>query len=296
MTTDAMPAAADPPGSSPHPRRFRFRGTTSRVRTALLGMAVLSFLLSSSSLGWLMLVLALVLGVFGVREYFNMSLLTGARGSRTLAMVATAALILLGTLPPVEFGHVMVPVLYMLFVLVCIVQMLRYGSDDAYRSVSAAFLGPFYIGVPLAFAMQIMQVDRMFLLFGLLSVWMSDTGGYIAGRKFGKTKLAPDLSPKKTVEGLVGGVVLSVVVAALYKLSAPAVAFPYSWPTVLILSASLALLSPIGDLAESALKRDAGVKDSGKTGTGHGGVLDRTDSLLFCLAVLYGYLVIRGTL
>lgn len=259
-------------------------------------MAILAFCLSSPALWWVLLALALALGIFGVREFYTMSVLTGAQSSRTLATAATAGIIMLGMLPPSEFAHVLLPTLYVFFMAVCILHMRRHGSDDAYRSFAVAFLGPFYVGVPLALTMQIMQVDRMFLLFGLLSVWMADTGGYAAGRKFGKTKLAPNLSPKKTVEGLIGGVVLSMAVAAIFKFLAPGVAFPYSWTTVLGLSALLALLSPVGDLAESALKRDAGVKDSGKTGTGHGGVLDRTDSLLFCLTILYAYLVIRGTL
>lgn len=294
-TSPTSSTSPEPAAGSPR-RRFRMRGTTSRVRTALAGMALLSFLLGSPSLWWVLLAIVLALGIFGVREYHTMAGLTGAHGSLALAIAATVAVILFGLLPAAQFGRAVVPLLYFYLILVAIVQMRRQGAADAFRSMPVAFYGPFYVGVPLALALQIMQADRMFLLFGLLSVWMADTGGYVAGKKFGRTKLAPTLSPKKTVEGLIGGVVFSVGVAVIYKWAAPEVAFPYGWGTVLGLSAFLALLSPVGDLAESVLKRDAGVKDSGKTGTGHGGVLDRIDSLLFCTAVLYGYLVWRGTL
>ena len=335
--------------------RFRLGGTTSRVRSALVGMGVLSGLLSDPSPAWVLGIAAVFMaglavreerrarrtpgvraswvfeagaaaaavltglvvasaagwvtltvptsgqvmaamcvgmGLLAVREFRGLALGVGALGSRGLVQSGTALLIVLGwLLPPPEFGHVLVPVLVMLLIAAFAVHMARHGADDALRSVPISFFGPVYVGVPLALAMQILQVDRMFLLFGLLCVWMSDTGAYAAGRQFGRTKLAPVLSPKKTVEGFVGGIALAMAVAALFKLGAPASSFRHGWPATLGLALATGVLAPVGDLAESALKRDAGVKDSGRSGTGHGGVLDRLDSLLFCFVLMYGYLV-----
>ena len=121
------------------------------------------------------------------------------------------------------------------------------------------------------------------LLLALMVVWGTDTGAYFAGRAFGKRKLAPRISPNKTVAGLVGGAALGVLVAVVgaWILGTP--------PGQLVLVALVALLtvlfSVVGDLLESLLKRHVGVKDSGNLIPGHGGVMDRIDSVLAALPV-----------
>jgi CDP-diglyceride synthetase len=113
-------------------------------------------------------------------------------------------------------------------------------------------------------------------LFGL--VWAMDIGAYFAGRAWGRRKLAPRLSPGKTVEGLLGGLLAALGVAVAARVLWPE-RFP-AWPWWIGLCAVVALVSVAGDLYESRLKRRAGVKDSGRLLPGHGGVLDRVDSLL----------------
>src|SRR5690606_25983649 len=108
-------------------------------------------------------------------------------------------------------------------------------------------------------------------------------GAYFVGRKFGRHQMTPNLSPKKTVEGLLGGIATCCLVAVLFKLLIPNVSFPYSLAHIVPLAAIIGVAAPIGDLAESVLKRDCGVKDSGNSLGGHGGVLDRIDSMLFCM-------------
>jgi phosphatidate cytidylyltransferase len=121
------------------------------------------------------------------------------------------------------------------------------------------------------------------LLLALLLVWAADTGAYFAGRRFGKRKLAPRISPNKTVEGLAGGVLLAVVVAMV---GAPlAGATLAQMPAVALVAVATILASVTGDLFESLLKRHIGVKDSGDLIPGHGGVLDRMDSVLAALPV-----------
>jgi phosphatidate cytidylyltransferase len=125
------------------------------------------------------------------------------------------------------------------------------------------------------------------LLFALLVNWAGDTGAYFAGRAFGKHKLAPEVSPKKTWEGAAASVVASVVVAGGYVLTLiPEI--PAVHVVVLAILANIA--GQLGDLVESAMKRGAGVKDSGAILPGHGGFLDRVDSTLFALPVTYAYL------
>ena len=117
-------------------------------------------------------------------------------------------------------------------------------------------------------------------------VMMTDTGAYYTGRTIGRHKLAPRISPGKTIEGAIGGFVMAVVTGLLCKLS-----FFREIPIThaLVLGAVIGAIGQIGDLAESMLKRAAGVKDSGAILPGHGGMLDRVDSLLFCAPVLYYY-------
>jgi phosphatidate cytidylyltransferase len=123
------------------------------------------------------------------------------------------------------------------------------------------------------------------LLFALALVWAADIGAYFAGRAFGRRKLAPAVSPGKTWEGVAGGVALALVVAAiagnwLFGLSGPA------WAPFLLLCVAVVLISIVGDLGESLLKRQAGAKDSGTLLPGHGGMLDRIDSLLAALPAM----------
>ena len=121
------------------------------------------------------------------------------------------------------------------------------------------------------------------LLTSLAAIWAADTGAYFAGRYLGRHKLAPRISPNKTVEGLLGGVVIGTIIAMLFSRLADASLSDL--PKVAIVAAASILVSVVGDLFESLLKRHAGKKDSGTLIPGHGGVLDRIDAVLAALPV-----------
>lgn len=121
------------------------------------------------------------------------------------------------------------------------------------------------------------------LLAALAIVWAADTGAYFVGRKFGKRKLSPRISPNKTIEGMLGGVVSGVVVGVVFALLAGAT--PAQLPIVALVALVVVLFSVVGDLFESLLKRHAGVKDSGHLIPGHGGILDRIDGVVAALPV-----------
>ena len=135
------------------------------------------------------------------------------------------------------------------------------------------------------------------LMFPIAVTWATDTGAYAFGRLFGRRKLIPSVSPAKTVEGAVGGLLVAVLGTWLYVtfLMQPFAQLSVLPLGMILFGLSVGVVGQVGDLVESLLKRDAGVKDSGRLLPGHGGILDRFDSLLFVLPVAYlllGYLLV----
>lgn len=167
------------------------------------------------------------------------------------------------------------------------------GVRPSAISTATTVLGAAWIGLGLAHMIFIRQIPEHGALAAftvLLAVFAADTAAYLAGRFLGRHKLAPRTSPGKTWEGLVAGSIVAVVVPffALYEQDFLDV------PQSLVLGAAIAVAAPIGDLFESALKRDAGVKDTGRLLLGHGGMLDRLDALLFAGVVSFYLLVAFG--
>ncbi len=155
---------------------------------------------------------------------------------------------------------------------------------DILPQVACAFLGAFYTFAPWRFAAELRHESVHLLFFALALNWAGDTVAYYAGRTFGKHKLAPEVSPKKTWEGAIASLIGSVVFGVFYVGHfLPRLA----WWEVALIAAIANVAGQFGDLAESAIKRGAGLKDSGTMLPGHGGMLDRVDSNLFALPVVY---------
>ncbi len=157
--------------------------------------------------------------------------------------------------------------------------------ENATFGMAATLFGAFWIGIPLAHALWLQQLPHgeMIIIDVLLGTFIGDTFAMFGGKLFGRTKMAPALSPNKTMEGLaIGmfGAVLTVWFAGLYQ----------DWITgqnALLLGLAVAVTAPLGDVFESYIKRDFGVKDSGRAFGAHGGAMDRADAALFVLVVAY---------
>jgi phosphatidate cytidylyltransferase len=158
--------------------------------------------------------------------------------------------------------------------------------------VAATLLGLVYVSLTLGLLVVVQQSatslgpGKQWIFFLLLVVWIGDTGAYYVGRALGRHPLAPLISPKKTIEGAVGGLLGNILAAFVGKRIFLPDAPLYQ---LLVLSILLGVVSQIGDLSESALKRGAGVKDSSNLLPGHGGMLDRIDGVLFASPVMFGY-------
>ncbi len=236
---------------------------------------------------------ALVLAATAVAAYELFGMVSqGDKVTRWLGVALTwsvSGAIYLGGSSPKVWATVLivVPVAGLLF------PLLRLGDIQTAGLRAATFaFGPLYCAIPLTL-LGILRRDYNagFVLLALMLSWFSDTGGYFAGRFFGKHKLYEAVSPKKTVEGAIGGLLGSVLGGV--------------WASVHYLNGHLPLLHAIplaiaggalgqaGDLAESLLKRSTGIKDSGAILPGHGGILDRIDALMFTASAVYLYALWR---
>lgn len=155
----------------------------------------------------------------------------------------------------------------------------RFTFEDAAFSILSAL----YVGIGFYFFIETREAGLVYIFYSLFIIWATDSGAYFIGKAIGKKKLWPEISPNKTVEGSLGGVVCAVGVSLLFaafsKINAAAI-------TLVGITIVLSVFGQIGDLVQSAYKRHFGVKDSGNILPGHGGILDRFDSLIFVWPIL----------
>ncbi len=175
----------------------------------------------------------------------------------------------------------------LLLLFLTIMQFKRRQSQGAIIGISTTLFGILYVSWFLSFIIKIRQLDNGagFLASLLIVTKLGDIGAYLVGSRFGKTPLMPRISPKKSVEGSIGGLIFSILGALVCK---PLLPFPY--PHLIFIGVFMGILSQMGDLSESLMKRDSQVKDSAAIFPGMGGVLDVVDSLLFTAPVFYFYL------
>jgi phosphatidate cytidylyltransferase len=163
-------------------------------------------------------------------------------------------------------------------------------KENAFASWVWTTAGIIYIGWLLSHfvALRGLESGRDWVLFALFVTFASDTAAYFIGRARGRHPLAPDISPKKTIEGAIGGIIGAVIVGLLLVMLLD---LPIGYTAATLLAIAVSIFGQIGDLLESLFKRSMGVKDSGKSMPGHGGFLDRMDSVVFAGVVVYYYVI-----
>ncbi len=284
LGSEPTPKRAPRPPRRPRRKRGASGETAKRI---LFAIPAIVFAIAITVAGGLVFAIAMVaVGVLCLREYLAMT--AAARPIPRAAYVAVTALILAA-----HFGTAFN---VLLIIAAAFPVLFFFGADHEHRdgitvSMGVTLLGIVWIGIPLVHAVLLRDLPHhgaALLIDVLVGTFAADTGAYATGRMFGSHKIAPSLSPNKTLEGLLGGFLIGTMAfwfAGLYQ----------DWLTgadALIIGAAVAAVAPVGDLFESMLKRDLGTKDTGTLFGPHGGILDRLDAVFFTVVVGY-YLAVQ---
>jgi phosphatidate cytidylyltransferase len=265
----------------PAPPKKR-RGGGETVRRILVAIPAIAFAIAITVAGGVVFAAAMIaIGILCLREYLEMT-----SAARPLAIPAYAAVAAM-----VVAAHFGTSYSVLLVFAAAFPVLFAFGARAKVRegvtvSIAITLLGIVWIGIPLAHAVFLRDLPShgaALLIDVLVGTFVTDTAAYATGRMFGSHKIAPALSPNKTIEGLVGGFVIGTMgfwFAGLYQ----------NWLSgadALIIGAAVAAIGPVGDLFESMLKRDLGKKDTGTIFGPHGGILDRLDAVFFTIVVGY---------
>jgi phosphatidate cytidylyltransferase len=279
---DDEPAAAEPERPAPRPPRRRnlLRGET--ARRVLVAIPWIAFAIAIVVAGGPVFALALVaIGLFCLREFFLMTAeLRPVQIAACIALPAMIAAAYFGT----AFNVLLLATAS--FPLLFVFGARRRPREGIVAGMGVTVLGAAWIGLPLVHAVLLRELPdhgAALMIDVLIGTFATDTGAYATGRMFGAHRIAPDLSPNKTIEGLVGGFLIGTMAfwfAGLYQ----------DWLSgvdALIIGAAVAAIGPVGDLFASMVKRDLGRKDTGRLFGPHGGLLDRLDAVFFTVVVGY---------
>lgn len=262
------------------------RSREMKVRTITTIIALIVFLPILLVGGATWMYFTFVLALIALKELLNMNRI---RFLSIPGLISATGLVII--MLPEEFGA-WVPLLQQkgLIMLSFIILSYTVMSKNRFSFMDSAFclMSVAYVGIGFMYFYETREAGLQFILFGLLIVWLTDTGAYIFGRSFGKHKLWPVISPNKTIEGFIGGLLCSLVVPLAFMFFMP---FSYSMIWILVLTVVLSAFGQLGDLVESGFKRHFGVKDSGRLLPGHGGILDRFDSFMFVLPLMNIFLI-----
>lgn len=256
---------------------------TQRIISALVGIPLI--VLAVWYGGIPLILLTGLITVLGLREMTEMLAKLGLKPSLWLAVAGGLIMTAGSFLYKDGYPGPTITIILFMHLLATVALYPRYSLLDS----AGTMMGTMYVGLLNYFYLLRMLPDGwIWLIFTLTATWATDTMAYFVGMAFGRRRIAPALSPKKTLEGAVGGFAGSILVAAAFS-------FIYSFlplSKVLLLGLTLGAAAQVGDLLESAFKRQAGVKDSSDLIPGHGGILDRIDSTLFTAPLVYYFVLL----
>lgn len=253
-----------------------------RIITAII--AILLFVPIVLYGKWPLLILVYAMATVGLFELLNMkknvkSFLPKLISYFALWILLAQQMSMLESFIPFEPLPVVI-----IFVMLLLFLTVASKNIISIEHVGFYLIATMYIVIGFAFFMEARNHGLEFVLFILFVIWATDSGAYFVGKSLGKHKLWPSISPNKTIEGAIGGTLIALFVGVAFHMIHP---FEYSILMIALISIGIAIIGQMGDLVASAFKRHFDVKDSGNILPGHGGILDRFDSLLFVLPFLY---------
>lgn len=264
-----------------------------RIATAVIGLPLLIAAIYFGSLPFFFLILGIVL--LGLREFYYLAQESGYPCYPWLGLGAGLLLVLSIFLNGVAFGQVTenqatAALLALALIAIVIRSLMRGSTETALSEWGVTFFGLFYVAWSLGHLLLIRDLRPQgqavtYLLFSL--IWVEDIFAYFVGVRWGRHRIAEHISPKKTWEGTISGVIGAMIVAGVFQ--ATLLKQVLRLPEALILALITSLLAFASDLGESLLKRGAGVKDSSPLLPGHGGILDRFDSFILATPFFYYY-------
>ncbi|UTR10836.1 phosphatidate cytidylyltransferase [Evansella sp. LMS18] len=236
--------------------------------------------------GWPFTVLMIALALIAMSELLKMK---QVRIMSPMGLSSFFLMLLLLTPDNVltlDWLHVHQLELFLLFIVVLLATTVISKNEFTFDEAGFIILAAVYVGLGFNYFIytRFLEDGLIIIFFILILVWATDSGAYFAGRAFGKRKLWPEISPNKTIEGALGGIALAFAAGIIYSLFLPIFT---SMLTTLLFILVVSTAGQMGDLVESALKRHYAVKDSGQVLPGHGGILDRFDSLIYVMPILY---------
>ncbi|WP_417900532.1 phosphatidate cytidylyltransferase [Bacillus haimaensis] len=252
-----------------------------RIITAVIAAAVFLPIVIYGNLPFILFIY--LLATIGLYEALRMKKITITSVPGVLSLLLLWVLLIPGQWMPTKLQFTKVEFLVigvLLLLTYTVISKNRFNFDD----VGFALLSTIYVGMGFFYFIEIRDISLAYVFFALVVIWSTDSGAYFIGKAMGKTKLWPEISPNKTVEGSLGGVLCAILVAIIFQFT---VGFEHGLIITIIVASILSVVGQMGDLVESALKRHYAIKDSGNLLPGHGGILDRFDSLLFVLPLLH---------
>ncbi len=265
-----------------------------RILTAAIGLplfiAAIWFDNPWFKLPWFTLVIA-VIAILGGIEFYRM---ISHNKIQPIAYFGVAIILLL-TINPIYTDFITKPFILTAAIIISLIWLLfQSQKEGTFNNWAWIIAGILYLGWTLSYWTELRNLEhgREWILWSMLTVMVSDTSAFFVGRRLGKHYMAPTISPKKTWEGAVGGLLGSIIVSIILGF---VFSLPLNYWQLVLMGCIISILAQFGDLVESFLKRSTGVKDSGRLVPGHGGILDRIDSFIFTGAVIY-YCVTFGAI
>ena len=258
-----------------------------RVLSALIGIPVLLFLMYTGGIP--LLIFVIILALLALFELYRLLIEMNIRIHLLLLYGSALIFPIIAFIAPAENAESLLFAGLIVYLLMHLLLLVLSFPEYGLGNIGASYLGSCYISVLFSFLILIRKIEPYgfhILLLVFVLTWVCDIGAYFIGTRFGRRALCPTVSPKKTVEGALGGLLSCLVVAYLFHLFFPVL----SGKVILLLGFTIGLVVQLGDLVESAIKRIAGVKDSGYLIPGHGGILDRFDSILFSAPAAYFFI------